>query len=70
MAKEISNFNLSSTKHDFCEKTIFHSINQLKGINSIIINAPTHKVVVEYDPDKTSNNDIIVTMERQGYSVT
>jgi copper chaperone CopZ len=70
MAKEISNFNLDSTNDVFCEKSIFSSIKKLRGIDNILINSSKKKVMVEYNPDQTTMNDIIYTIEKQGYSVS
>lgn len=70
MVKEISNFNLHSKNNNFSEESILKSINQLKGVDNILINSSTKKVMVEYNPDKLNIQDIVLTFEKQGYVVS
>ena len=70
MAKEISNFNLTSSKDKFCEQEILLSIKKLRGIDNILINSQAKRVLVEYDPDKTTMSDIAFTIKQQGYIVS
>lgn len=54
---------------DHCKRTIEQELGSLQGIQSCIVDVPTRQVTLVFDPALTSTEQIIETLDEEGYPV-
>lgn len=61
-------FNLEGMTCASCAQTIENAVNKMDGVAVANVNLATEKMAIDYDPVKTSINQIIETVQNSGYS--
>jgi len=69
MSKETKVINVEGMSCSHCENTIKKAVGALNGVDNVMVDLDTKKVIVEYDPDKVELDIIRGTIEDQGYDV-
>ncbi len=69
MSTETKAINVEGMSCSHCENTVKKAVGALNGVDSVIVDLETKKVIVEYDPDKVELDIIRGTIEDQGYDV-
>ncbi len=54
---------------DHCKNSIEGALNPLPGVDLATVDVPNATVTVEYDTSAVSRDDIVATIEAQGYDV-
>lgn len=54
---------------DHCVKAVEESVGKLNGVNKVEVLLNEGTVTVEYDEGKTSHQEIVATIDDQGYDV-
>lgn len=54
---------------DHCKRTIENSVGELAGVQSCSVDIPFKRVTVSYDPAQVSRDQIVETMDEEGYPV-
>lgn len=52
---------------EHCQKTIERELGTMPGVGSVAVDVPTKRVVISYDPDRTSETAIIDRLDEEGY---
>ncbi|HZU11354.1 MAG TPA: heavy-metal-associated domain-containing protein [Chloroflexota bacterium] len=52
---------------EHCRATIEREIGTMPGVTSVAVDVPSKRVVVNYDPDQTSETAIITRLDEEGY---
>ncbi|WP_158737117.1 copper chaperone CopZ [Alteribacillus sp. YIM 98480] len=67
MKKETLNVQGMSCGH--CVKTVEGSVGELDGVSHVKVNLEQGTVDIEYNTEKTSLEEIVETIDDQGYDV-
>ncbi|MDA3129415.1 copper chaperone CopZ [Aliibacillus thermotolerans] len=54
---------------DHCVKAVEGSVSKLSGVSKVNVNLSEGTVTVSYDERKTSHEEIVETIDDQGYDV-
>lgn len=54
---------------EHCKTAIVREIGALDGIQTVSVDIPTQRVIVSYDPARTSQEAIAATLDEEGYPV-
>jgi len=50
-----------------CVRAVERAVNKVDGIDEVNVNLATEKMVVKYDEEKVSENQIVETVKKAGY---
>jgi copper chaperone CopZ len=68
MSKQSAYFRIPDLSGDHGSKDIKQSIDSIRGVISVSVNASTNKVAVDYDSTGTSCDSIKNVIEKAGYT--
>lgn len=54
---------------EHCQATIERELATVPGVESVSVDVPTKRVSVDYDPDQTSEAQIVARLDEEGYPV-
>lgn len=69
MPKETAAINVEGMSCSHCVNSIKESVGALNGVDNVMVDLETKRVIVEFDPDKVSLDTIKGIIEDQGYIV-
>lgn len=65
--KAEKSFKLEGITCAACVRAVEKAVTKIDGINEVNVNLATEKMIVVYDNDKTSGEDIIEAVNKAGY---
>ena len=63
-------FHVEGMTCDHCEMSVQKSVSELKGVSLVEANHEDSTTLVSFDPEKTTEKEIISAIEKRGYTVT
>ena len=54
---------------DHCKMSIEGALNPIEGVSSAVVDVPNATVNVSYEPERVSRDELVRTIEEQGYDV-
>lgn len=69
MATKKINIEVEGMTCSACSSRVEKALNKREGVTSATVNLLSNKATVEFEEDKLSPNDLVVTIEKSGYDV-
>ncbi|MCX7614561.1 MAG: copper chaperone CopZ [Clostridiales bacterium] len=69
MTNESKILNVNGMTCSHCENAVKKSVGALSGVEKVTVDLNGKKVAVEFDPEKVTLEQIVETIEDQGYEV-
>jgi len=54
---------------EHCQHTIQQEVGALDGVQSVMVDVPTKRVNVSYDPTRTTREQIVLKLDEEGYPI-
>ncbi|MDR0914820.1 MAG: cation transporter [Oscillospiraceae bacterium] len=61
--------NISGLQSELCAQAVTNSLKLVDGVESVKVSQKSGVAKVKYDSSKTSINEIVQTIEKQGFDV-
>jgi copper chaperone len=68
MAEQIT-LNAPDISCEHCVATVQKAVGALPGVDSVSASADTKNIVIAFDPDKVSVDQIAVVLDEEGYPI-